>query len=47
MIVYWNNDRFLSFSLAALIEKAREIKGEWLEKQLKTISKIANIEIKG
>lgn len=47
VIVYWNSDIFLSFSRAALIEKARAIKGEWLEKQLKTISKIANIEIKG
>ena len=46
VIVYWDNNIFLSFSRVALIEKAREIKGEWLKKQFKNISKIANIEIK-
>lgn len=46
VIVYWNSNIFLSFSRSALVEKANEIKNEWLQNQYKNISKIASIEVK-
>ena len=46
VIVYWNEVTFLSFSRPALIEKANQIKEEWLQKQYKNISKIASVEIR-
>lgn len=46
VVVCWNSCTFLSFSRSALIEKANEIKNEWLEKQYKNISEIANINLK-
>lgn len=45
IIVYWNTNIFLSFSRSALVEKANEIKNEWLQTQYKNISKIANIKL--
>ncbi|MBO5700916.1 MAG: hypothetical protein J6S71_00595 [Clostridia bacterium] len=46
VVVYWNENLFLSFSRAALIEKANQIKNEWLQTQYKNISKIASIELR-
>ena len=46
VILYWNENIFLSFSRSALVEKASEIKEKWLQNQYKNISKIASIEIR-
>lgn len=46
VIVQWNSSIFLSFNRSALVEKGNEIKEEWLQKQYRKISKIANIELK-
>lgn len=46
VVVYWNENLFLSFSRSALIEKANQIKQEWLQTQYDNISKIASIDIR-
>ena len=46
VVMYYNNNIFLSFSKSALIEKANQIKEDWLKKQYDNITKIANIEIR-
>lgn len=46
VVMYYNDNIFLSFSKLALIEKANQIKEDWLEKQYKNITKIASIEIR-
>lgn len=45
-VMRYNGCTFLSFSRAALVEKAQGIKNYWLNKQYERISKIANIELK-
>lgn len=45
-VMYWNENLFLSFSCAALVEKASQIKQEWLQTQYDNISKIASIDIR-
>ena len=44
--MYWNENLFLSFSRSALVEKANQIKQEWLQTQYDNISKIASIDIR-
>lgn len=46
VVVYWNENIFLSLSRSALVEKANEIKQEWLQIQYDNISKISNIDIR-
>ncbi|MBQ3543445.1 MAG: hypothetical protein IJA34_00410 [Lachnospiraceae bacterium] len=46
VIKRWNDCIFLSFSRSTLVEKASEIKKEWLQKQYEIISKIADINLK-
>lgn len=46
VILYWNANYFLSFSRSALVEKAKQIKEKWLQKQYDKISKIASIDIR-
>lgn len=46
VVTRWNDCVFLSFSRSALVEKANEIKNEWLSKQYEIISRIANIHIR-
>lgn len=46
VVMYYNYNIFLSFSKIALIEKANQIKEDWLKKQYDNITKIANIEIR-
>ena len=46
VVLYWNPQLFLSFSRSALVEKANQIKEEWLQKQYKNISKIASINVR-
>lgn len=45
-VLYWNENFFLSFSRSALVEKANQIKQEWLQEQYNNISKIASIDIR-
>lgn len=46
VVMYWNENLFLSFSRSALVEKANQIKWEWLQTQYDNISKIASIDIR-
>lgn len=46
VVMYWNENLFLSFSRSALAEKASPIKQEWLQTQYDNISKIASIDIR-
>ena len=46
VVMYWNENLFLSFSRSALVEKANQIKQEWLQTQYDNISKIASIDIR-
>lgn len=46
VVMYYNDCIFLSFSKPALIEKANQIKEDWLKKQYNNITKIASIEIR-
>lgn len=46
VVMYYNTNTFLSFSKPALIEKANQIKKDWLKKQFDNITKIASIEIR-
>lgn len=46
VVMYWNENLFLSFSRSALVEKANQIKQEWLQTQYDNISKIARIDIR-
>ena len=46
VVMYWNENLFLSFSRSALVEKASQIKQEWLRTQYDNISKIASIDIR-
>jgi hypothetical protein len=46
VVMYYNENIFLSLSKPALVEKANQIKEDWLEKQYNNITKIANIEIR-
>ena len=46
VVMYYNDNNFLSFSRAALVEKANQIKEDWLKKQYNNITKIATIEIR-
>lgn len=46
VVVYWNENLFLSFSRSALFEKANQIKQEWLQEQYNNISKIASIDVR-
>jgi hypothetical protein len=45
VVFNYNSNIFLSFSRSALVEKANEIKNEWLQTLYKNISKIANIKL--
>ena len=46
VVMYWNENLFLSLSRSALVEKANQIKQEWLQAQYDNISKIAGINIR-
>ena len=46
VVMYWNENLFLSLSRSALVEKANQIKQEWLQTQYDNISKIAGINIR-
>lgn len=46
VVMYWSENLFLSFSRSALVEKASQIKQEWLQTQYDNISKIASIDIR-
>lgn len=46
VVLSYNNNLFLSFSRSALVEKAKQIKEEWLQKQYENISKIASIDLR-
>ena len=46
VVMYWNENLFLSLSRSALVEKANQIKQEWLQTQYDNISKIASIDIR-
>ena len=46
VVMYWNENLFLSLSRSALVEKANQIKQEWLQTQYDNISKIASINIR-
>lgn len=46
ILVRWNSNIFLSLSRSALVEKANEIKEEWLQNLYKKISEIASIELR-
>lgn len=45
-VVYHNSNYFLSFSRAALVRKAKEIRNEWVREHEKAIEQIFEIVIK-
>lgn len=45
-VVYHNSNYYLSFSRAALVKKAKEIRQEWIDKKKTEIQRIEAIEIK-
>ena len=46
VVMYWNENLFLSLSRSALVEKANQIKRKWLQTQYDNIGKITSINMR-